>query len=69
MVSSSYQKIKEEGSQITVVDAFHVAKKSNQDPKSKLIEVERGKRSAKAALDSVERQAEGQQVLLRQAED
>ena len=60
MVNSSYQKMKEEeGRQITAVDAFHVAKKGNQDLKSKLTEVERGKRSAKAGLDSVERQAEG----------
>ena len=61
MVSSSYQTMKkEEGSQITVVDAFHVAEKSNQDLKSKLTEVERGKRSVEATLDSIERQAEGQ---------
>ena len=51
------------------VDAFHVAKKSNQKLKNKLIEAERGKRSAKAALDNAKRQAEGQQVLFHQAED
>ena len=42
------------------VDAFHVVEKSNQGLKSKLIEVERDRKSVEAALDSVERQAEGQ---------
>ena len=66
----SHQQMKEEeGRRITAVDAFHVAEKSNQKLKSKLIEVERGKRSAKAALDNAEIQAEGQRVLLHQAED
>ena len=55
----------EEGRWIVAIEAFHVAEKSNQELKSKLIEVERDRKSAKAALDSVERQAEGQRVLLR----
>lgn len=59
----------EEGRRIAAVDTFHVAEKSNQKLKSKLTKIERGKRSAEAALDSAERQAEGQCVLLRQAED
>ena len=45
----------EEGKRIAVVDAFHMAEKSNQELKNKLNEVERGKRSAEAALDSAER--------------
>ena len=47
------------------MEAFHVAEKSNQELKSKLIEVERLRKSAKATLDSVERQAEYQRMLLR----
>ena len=70
MVDYSHRQMKEEeGRQIEAVDAFHVAEKSNKKLKSKLIEVERGKRSAEAALDNAERQAEGQRVLLHQAED
>ena len=70
MVNSSHRKMKEEeGRRIVAVDAFHVAEKSNQELKSKLTEVERGKRSVEAALDSAKRQAEGQKVLIRQVKD
>ena len=55
----------EEGRRIVAMEAFHVAEKSNQELKSKLIEVERHRKSAKATLDSIERQAEGQRMLLR----
>ena len=44
------------------MEAFHVAKKSNQ-------ELKRDIKSVEAALDSAKRQAKGQQVLLHQAED
>ena len=65
MVNSSYWQMKEEeGRRIAAIEAFHVAKKSNQELKSKLIEAERDKKSAEAALDSAKRQAEGQRVLL-----
>ena len=60
MVDYSYcQMEEEEGRQIEAMDAFHLAEKSNQKLKSKLTEVERGKRSSEAALDNAERQAEG----------
>ena len=51
--------IKKEGRQITAIDAFHMAEKSIQELKSKLIKEERERKSAATALDSVERQAEG----------
>ena len=51
------------------VNAFHVVEKSNQELKSKLTNVEKGKKSAEAALDNAERQAKGQRVLLHQDED
>ena len=41
------------------MDAFHVAEKSNQDLKAKLIEAERERKSAAATLDNVERQVKG----------
>ena len=59
----------EEGRRIAVVDAFHVVEKSIQELKSKLIEEERERKSVIVALDSAERQAEGQWVLLCNAED
>ena len=61
--------MKEEGGRIATIDAFHVAEKSVQDLKAKLIKEERERKSVAAALDSVERKAEGQRVLLRNAED
>jgi len=51
------------------LDAFHVVEKSNQELKKKLMEEEKERKSITAALDNVERQAEGQRVLLRNAED
>ena len=59
-MNSSHRKMKkEEGRQIAVVDAFHVAEKSNQELKSKLTKAKRAKRSAEAALDSAKRQVKG----------
>ena len=56
MVNYSYCQMKEEeGRQIAAVDAFHMARKSNQELKSKLTEAERDKRSTEVTLDSVER--------------
>ena len=71
MVNYSHRKMEEEERKIITVDAFQVAEKRNQDMKAKLIEVEREreKKSAAAAMDNVERQAKGQQVLLRNIED
>ena len=46
-----------------------MVEKRNQELKSKLTDVEKGKRSAEAALDNAERQAKVQRVLLHQAED
>ena len=51
------------------MDAFHMVEKSNQDLKAKLIEAEWERKSVVATLDNVERQAEGQRVLLQNAED
>ena len=59
----------EEERRIAAVDAFHMAEKSNQELKRKLIKEERERKSAVVALDSTERQDEGQRVLLRNAED
>ena len=46
-----------------------MAEKSIQELKSKLIEEERERKIATAALDSAERQAEGQHVLLHNVKD
>ena len=47
IVNSSHRKMKkEEGKRIAAVDVFHMAEKSNQELKSKLTKVEKGKRSA-----------------------
>ena len=60
---------KEEGRSNAVVEAFNLAEKRINYMNNKLSEVEKDKRSAKATLDNAERQVEGQQVLLCQAED
>ena len=46
-----------------------MAEKSNQELKSKLQEEEKERKSATVALNTVEKQAEGQRILLRNAED
>ena len=70
MVNYSHRKMKEEeGRRIVAVNAFHVAEKSNQKLKSKLLEEEKERKSATTALVNVERQVKGQRILLRNAED
>ena len=59
----------EEGRQNAAVDAFNLAEKRIAEMKNKMANVEKDKKSAKAALDNAQRQAEGQRVLLCQAED
>ena len=59
----------EEGRRHATMEAFNLAEKRINEMKNKLFEVERDKKSAKAALDNVKRLAEGQRVLLRNAED
>ena len=49
--------------------AFEVVEKKSQDLTAKLAEVDHAKKSAESALNVVERQAEGQRVLLCQAEE
>ena len=59
----------EEGRRIAAMDAFQVAEKSNKELKVRLQEKEREWKSAVAALDSAKRQAEGQRMLLQNAEN
>ena len=54
----------EEGRSNAAVEAFNLVEKRINDMNNKLFEVEKDKMSAEAALDSAERQVEGQQVLL-----
>ena len=49
--------------------AFEIVNKKSQDLTAKLAKADHAKKSVKAALDVVERQAEGQRVLLRQAKE
>ena len=46
-----------------------MAERSIQELKKKLLEEERERKSVAVGLDSVEKQAEGPKVLLRNAED
>ena len=54
---------------VAAVKAFELAKKKSQKLNTKLAEAKRDKKSAEAALNGVERQAEVQRKQLRQAED
>ena len=62
---SHQQKKDEEGRQVAVVEAFNVAEKRVKELNAELIEAEREKKSAKAALEGTERQAETQRKQLR----
>ena len=59
MNSSNHMMKEDEERRIAGVDAFHVAEKSNQDLKAKLIKAERERKSSAAALDNIERQVKG----------
>ena len=61
--------MKEEEGRNATVEFYNVAEKRINEMKNKIAKVERDKKSAKAALDSAERQVEGQWVLLCQVED
>ena len=59
----------EEGRRNATMKAFNVVEKRINEMKNKMAEVKRDKKSVETALDNAERQAEGQRVLLCQAED
>ena len=59
----------EEGRRNAAVEAFNAAEKSIQELKSRLLEEERERKRAAAALDSAKRQVKRQRVLIRNAED
>ena len=59
----------EEGRRVAAMKAFELAEKKSQDLNAKLVEVDWDKKSAEAALDRMERQAEAQRKQLRQVED
>ena len=59
----------EEGRHNDTVEAFSMAEKSNQELKKKLLEVEKERKYAVAALENAEKQVESQRLLLRTAED
>ena len=50
--------MEEEAMRVAALKAFELAKKKSQELNTKLAEAERDKKSAKAALNGVERQAE-----------
>ena len=51
------------------IKAFKVAEKRLKESDAKLIEAERGRKSAEAVVDNAERQAETQRKQLRLIED
>ena len=59
----------EEGRRNAAMEALSVAEKSNQELKKKLLEVEKERKYAVATLESIEKQAESQRLLLRTTED
>ena len=70
IANSCHRQMKEEeGRRNVAVEAFSVAGKSNQELKKKLLEVEKERKYAVAALESTEKQAESQRLLLRTTED
>ena len=70
MVNYSHHKMKEEeGRRIAAVEAFQVAEKSVKELKTRLQEEEKERKSTTTALDTAERQAESQRLLLHNTED
>ena len=70
MTNYCHQQMKEEeGRRNATMKAFNVVEKRINEMKNKMAEVKRDKKSVETALDNAGRQAEGQRVLLCQAED
>ena len=59
----------EEGRRNAVMEAFQVAEKSFKETKKKLLEEEKERKFAAAALESAEKQVETQRLQLRDVED
>ena len=59
----------EEGRHIVAMEAFQVVDKSLQELKKRLQEEEKERKYVAAALESAEKQAESQRLLLHNAEE
>ena len=65
-----HRQMKEEkGRRNAAVEAFNVAERNIQELRKKLLDEEKERKNVVAFLDSAEKQAEGQRILLRNAED
>ena len=70
MTNSLYQQVDEERKRrAVVVQTLAIAENSNTDLKKKLTAEEQAQKSVDVALESVERQAESQRKLVREAND
>ena len=70
ITNSCYQQLDDERKRgVTAVQLFKIAEQSIKDLRKELAEEEKAKKSADAALEGVERQAEEQRQLLREAKD
>ena len=70
MTNSLYQQVDEERKRrVVVVQTLAIAENSNTDLKKKLTAEEQARKSADAALEGVERQAESQRKLAHEANE
>ena len=54
---------------MAAVDAFNIANQSNKDLRKKLKEEEQARKSVHSTLESTQKQAEDQRLLLRDAKE
>ena len=70
MINSFYQQLDDETKRrVAAVQTLTIAKNSNTDLRKKLTTEEQARKSANAALEGAERQAESQRKLAREASD
>ena len=70
MTNSFYQQVDEERKmRVAAVQTLTIAENSNTDLKKRLTAEEQARKSADAALEGAERQAESQRKLAREAND
>ena len=70
ITNSCYQQLDDERKRrVTAVQSFNITNQSIEDLRKKLAEEEKVRKSADSALEGVERQAEEQRQLLREAKE
>ena len=70
LTNSNYRQLDDERNRcVAAVESFNIANQSNKDLRKKLKEEEQARKSVHSTLESTQKQAEDQRLLLRDAKE